>query len=68
MTAKKKFKKKIDSGDLKDGKELRCERASIQVVKNRILNKNDFMVANEMIYEEVEAFLLKENERLEDFL
>ena len=37
-------------------------------MKNKILNKNDFIVANEVTHEEVEAFLLKEIERTKHLL
>ena len=66
--AEEQLQKIIDSGDLREGQELRCERASIQEVKNRILNRNAFMATNEANDEEIEAFLLKENERAEDLL
>ena len=51
---------KKNSRDLREGQELHYEKASIKKVKNRILNSDDFMVKNE----EIEAFLLKENERV----
>ena len=66
--AEEQLQKRIDSGDLRERQELRCERASIQEVKNRILNRDDFMATNEANDEEIEAFLLKENERAEDLL
>ena len=47
---------------------MHCKKASIQKVKHRILNRDDFIVANKVRNEEKEAFLLKENERAEDFL
>ena len=47
---------------------MRCERASIQEVKNRILDRNEFIAANEVNHGEVFAFLLKENERAKDLL
>ena len=37
-------------------------------MKNRVLNRDDFMAANQVNNEEVEAFLLKENERAADLL
>ena len=37
-------------------------------MKNEILNRDDFIGANEVNGREVEAFLLKENERTKDLL
>ena len=61
MKVEKELQKKIDSSDLREDQKLCCERASIQKVKNRILNRVDFMVANEVNDEEIKAVLSKEN-------
>ena len=37
-------------------------------MKNRILNRDDFIVANEVNNEEIKMFLLKENERVANLL
>ena len=37
-------------------------------MNNKIVNRDDFMVENEVNDEEVEALLLKKNERIEDLL
>ena len=66
IKAKEQLQKRIYSDDLREGQKLYCEKASIQKVKNTIVNTDDFMVANKMNNKEIETFLLKENERLED--
>jgi len=66
--AKEQLQKKIEIGALKKGQELRCERASIHEVKNRISYRENSEFTDDIDDGEVEAFLVKENEKAVDLL
>ncbi len=57
---------------MKEGQELRCERASLHEVKNRISYRENSELTNDdkddKEDKEVEAFLVKKNEKAVDLL
>jgi hypothetical protein len=53
--------RRIDEGEIREGSELRDERAGIVEVKRRILATEDVLIANEVIDEKTKK-LLKETE------
>ena len=53
----------IEIGTLKEGQELRCERASIHEVKSRIPYRKNSKFTDNIDDEEVQASLVKKNEK-----
>ena len=66
--AEEQLQRKIKIGALKEGQELRCERASIHEVKNRISYRENSEITDDIDDGEVEAFIVKENEKAVDLL
>ena len=66
--ADEQLQRKIEIGALKEGQELRCERASIYEVKNKISYRENSEFSDDIDDGEVEAFLVKENEKAVDLL
>jgi hypothetical protein len=66
--AEEQLQRKIEIGALKEGQELRCERASIHEVKNRISYRENSEFTDDIDDGEVEAFLMKKNEKVVDLL
>ena len=62
------LQRRIEIGALKEGQELRCERVSIHEVKNRISYRKNLEFTDDINDEEVETFLVKENEKAVDLL
>jgi hypothetical protein len=52
VETKNKLNRKIDEGEIREGSELRDERARIVKVKRRILATEDVLIANKIIDEE----------------
>ena len=66
--AEEQLQRKIEIGALKEWQELRCKRASIYEVKNRISYRENSEFTDDIDDGEVEAFLVKENEKAVDLL
>ena len=68
VEAENKLSRRIDEGGIREGSELRGERAGIAEVKRRMLATEDAPIADEVNDKETEIFLLKENEKADDLL
>jgi hypothetical protein len=68
VEAENKLSRRIDEGEIREGSELRGERAGIVEVKRMMLTTEDAPIANEVNDEETEIFLLKENKKANNLL
>jgi hypothetical protein len=68
VEAESKLARRMIEGEIREGSELRGERAGIAEVRRRILANEDVPIADEVNDEETEIFLLKENEKATDLL
>jgi hypothetical protein len=63
IEAESKLARRIIEGDVREGSELRGEKAEIAEVRRRILTKEDMPIADEKNDEKTNLFLLRENMR-----
>ena len=68
IEAESKLARRIIEGDIREGSELRGERAGLAEVRRRILAREDVPIADEENDAETDLFLLKENEKANDLL
>ena len=63
-----KLSRRIVEGEVREGSELREERSEIAEVRKMILAREDMPIADEENDEEINLFLLRENEKANDLL
>ena len=68
VEAETKLAKRISEGEIRDGSELRGERAGLAEVKRRIIAREDAPIADEENDVETDLFILRENEKANDLL
>ena len=68
LETKNKLSRRIGEGEILEGSELRDERAEIAEMKRGILGNEDTSIQDEINDEEIEIFILKENEKTNDLL
>jgi hypothetical protein len=66
--AEEQLQRRIEIGALKELQELRCKKASIHEVKNRISYRENSELTNDIDDGEVETFVVMKNEKAVDLL
>jgi hypothetical protein len=68
IEAENKLARRIIEGDIREGSELRGEKAGIVEMRRRIIVREDMPIADEKNDADTNLFLLRENEKANDLL